>query len=164
MHSPISISRKPPHRYGPLGGFAHLETLVARLRAEAGPQNTLLLDGGDTWQGSWTAHSTQGAAWSPSQPARRRRDDVALGNDLWRGGGAAQPGGVQRQLLAQNVFLTDEAAFDGAEAFDAETGRVFRPYGAGGRRPAHRGHRPVLSVSADRPSSPFCLQLDVRHS
>jgi len=40
-------------RYGRVGGFAHLATLVKRLRA-ARP-GALLLDGGDTWQGSATA-------------------------------------------------------------------------------------------------------------
>ena len=40
-------------RYGKLGGFAHLATLVKRLKA--GRPGALLLDGGDTWQGSATA-------------------------------------------------------------------------------------------------------------
>src|SRR6186713_493232 len=44
--------------YGRLGGFAHLATLVKRLRASR-PQ-ALLLDGGDTWQGSATALWTNG--------------------------------------------------------------------------------------------------------
>src|SRR5215471_13083037 len=39
--------------YGKLGGFAHLATLVKRLKATR--PNALLLDGGDTWQGSATA-------------------------------------------------------------------------------------------------------------
>jgi sulfur-oxidizing protein SoxB len=39
--------------YGKVGGFAHLATLVRRLRA--GRPGALLLDGGDTWQGSATA-------------------------------------------------------------------------------------------------------------
>ena len=45
-------------RYGKLGGFAHLATLVNRLRA-ARP-GALLLDGGDTWQGSATSLWTRG--------------------------------------------------------------------------------------------------------
>ena len=44
--------------YGKVGGFAHLATLVKRLRA--GRPNALLLDGGDTWQGSATALWTKG--------------------------------------------------------------------------------------------------------
>jgi sulfur-oxidizing protein SoxB len=44
--------------YGKLGGFAHLATLVQRLRAER--PASLLLDGGDTWQGSATALWTRG--------------------------------------------------------------------------------------------------------
>ena len=44
--------------YGKVGGFAHLATLVRRLKASR-PQ-ALLLDGGDTWQGSATALWTKG--------------------------------------------------------------------------------------------------------
>jgi sulfur-oxidizing protein SoxB len=39
--------------YGKVGGFAHLATLVKRLKA--GRPGALLLDGGDTWQGSGTS-------------------------------------------------------------------------------------------------------------
>ena len=45
-------------RYGKLGGFAHLATLVKRLRASR--PHALLLDGGDTWQGSATSLWTRG--------------------------------------------------------------------------------------------------------
>ncbi|PWC32919.1 thiosulfohydrolase SoxB [Azospirillum sp. TSO35-2] len=44
--------------YGKVGGFAHLATLVKRVRANR--PGALLLDGGDTWQGSGTALWTQG--------------------------------------------------------------------------------------------------------
>jgi sulfur-oxidizing protein SoxB len=40
-------------RYGKVGGFAHIATLVKRLRAQR--PGALLLDGGDTWQGSATS-------------------------------------------------------------------------------------------------------------
>ncbi|MBI5331385.1 MAG: thiosulfohydrolase SoxB [Betaproteobacteria bacterium] len=39
--------------YGRVGGFAHLKTLVDRVRAQR--PGSLLMDGGDTWQGSATA-------------------------------------------------------------------------------------------------------------
>jgi len=41
-------------RYGRMGGYAHIATMVKRVRAER-PGRTLLLDGGDTLQGSATA-------------------------------------------------------------------------------------------------------------
>ena len=46
------------HRYGKTGGFAHLATLIKLLRTTR--PGALLLDGGDTWQGSATALWTQG--------------------------------------------------------------------------------------------------------
>src|SRR2546427_713482 len=46
-------------RYGRMGGYAHLATLVKRVRAER-PGRTLLLDGGDTIQGSAPALWTRG--------------------------------------------------------------------------------------------------------
>ena len=46
-------------RYGRLGGYAHLATLVTRVRAERSGR-TLLLDGGDTIQGSATALWSRG--------------------------------------------------------------------------------------------------------
>ncbi len=45
-------------RYGRIGGFAHMATLVKQLKANR--KGALLLDGGDTWQGSATALWTQG--------------------------------------------------------------------------------------------------------
>ena len=45
-------------RYGKVGGFAHLATLVKRLKASR--PGALLLDGGDTWQGSGTCLWTNG--------------------------------------------------------------------------------------------------------
>ena len=49
---------KAAKTYGKVGGFAHLATLVKRLRAER--PGALLLDGGDTWQGSATALWSKG--------------------------------------------------------------------------------------------------------
>ena len=46
------------NRYGKVGGFAHLATLIKRLKASR--PGCLLLDGGDTWQGSGTALWTKG--------------------------------------------------------------------------------------------------------
>jgi sulfur-oxidizing protein SoxB len=103
-------------RYGKMGGFAHLATLVKMLR-ESRP-HALLLDGGDSWQGSATALWTEG------------RDMIAasraLGVDLMTGhweftyGDKRLQEGVRElapiEFLAQNVKTTD---------FDEP---VFKPY------------------------------------
>ncbi|KAB2638142.1 MAG: thiosulfohydrolase SoxB, partial [Verrucomicrobia bacterium] len=49
---------KAAARFGKVGGFAHLATLVKKIRADR--PHALLLDGGDTWQGSATALWTNG--------------------------------------------------------------------------------------------------------
>ena len=51
---------KAAKEYGKVGGFAHLKTLVDRLRTSYGSENTLFLDGGDTWQGSGINFKSRG--------------------------------------------------------------------------------------------------------
>jgi sulfur-oxidizing protein SoxB len=46
-------------RYGKMGGFAHLATLVKSIQAQR--PGALVVDGGDSWQGSATALWTRGA-------------------------------------------------------------------------------------------------------
>ena len=116
-------------RYGKVGGFAHLKTLIERLRSEAGPQNCLLLDGGDTWQGSGTAYWTRGRDMVGA--CNRLGVDVMTGH--WEF--TYEDSEVSRNIdefagefVAQNVYLTDDALFSGADAFDEDTGHVFKPY------------------------------------
>jgi len=45
--------------YGKIGGLAQMATLIKAIRAERSP-NTLLIDCGDTWQGSYTSLATRG--------------------------------------------------------------------------------------------------------
>jgi sulfur-oxidizing protein SoxB len=46
--------------YGRMGGMDRVARLVKAVRAERGADKVLLLDGGDTWQGSWTSLQSKG--------------------------------------------------------------------------------------------------------
>jgi sulfur-oxidizing protein SoxB len=116
------------HRYGRLGGFAHLKTLIGRLRADAGAGGSLLLDGGDLWQGSGLANVMQGedmvdAANLLGIEAMTGHWEFTYGEERLRANAKRFKG----EFLAQNVFLTEEATFDNKPAFDTATGRAFRP-------------------------------------
>lgn len=50
----VSLARN----YGRMGGMDRIATLIGAVRAERGDDKVLLLDGGDTWQGSWTSLKT----------------------------------------------------------------------------------------------------------
>jgi S-sulfosulfanyl-L-cysteine sulfohydrolase len=116
------------HRYGRTGGFAHLKTLIDRLRADAGPGNSLLLDGGDIWQGTGLANASQGA--DMVEAANLLGVDAMTGHWEFTYGEAVlrkNLAGFKGEFLAQNVFLTEDAAFSDKPAFDPASGRVFKP-------------------------------------
>jgi len=127
-------------RFGRLGGFAHLKTLIDRLRSDAGSGRSLLLDGGDLWQGTGQANTMQGA--DMVEAANLLGIEAMTGHWEFTYGEAALRSNLARfkgEFLAQNVFLTEEAAFNDAKAFDPASGRVFKPSiikEIGGRRVA----------------------------
>jgi sulfur-oxidizing protein SoxB len=95
-------------RYGKLGGFAHLATLVKQLRASR--PKALLLDGGDSWQGSATSLWTQGR----DMIAASRQLGVDLMTAHWEFtyGAARVQEAVKKELgritfIAQNVKTAD---------------------------------------------------------
>ena len=104
-------------RYGKVGGFAHLATLVKRLRASR-PQ-ALLLDGGDSWQGSATALWTKGVDMIGAQ--KLLGVDIMTAHWEFTYGAERMKQAVEKELgriefIAQNVRTVD---FEDA---------VFRPY------------------------------------
>jgi sulfur-oxidizing protein SoxB len=46
--------------YGRMGGLDRIATVIKAIRGERGGDNVLVLDGGDTWQGSWSSLQTKG--------------------------------------------------------------------------------------------------------
>jgi len=115
-------------RYGRMGGFAQIKTLIEQLRAEVGAGRSLLLDGGDTWQGSGLADALQGtdmvdAANLLGVDAMTAHWEFTYGEKVLRRNLERFKG----EFLAQNVFLTEEAALNDAKAFDAASGRAFKP-------------------------------------
>jgi S-sulfosulfanyl-L-cysteine sulfohydrolase len=119
---------KSAARFGKLGGFAHIKTLIDRLRSDTAAKNSLLLDGGDAWQGTGLANALRGADMVEAAnllgvEAMTGHWEFTYGEDTLRDNLAKFKG----EFLAQNVFLTEEAAFNGAKAFDPASGRVFKP-------------------------------------
>src|SRR3954469_9836666 len=115
-------------RFGKRGGFAHLKTLIDRLRGDVGAGRALLLDGGDLWQGSGLANAMQGA--DMVEAANLLGIEAMTGHWEFTYGEKALRDNLARfkgEFLAQNVFLTEEAAFNDATAFDPASGRVFKP-------------------------------------
>ena len=114
---------------GRVGGFAQIKTVVDHLRDSFGKEKTLLLDGGDTWQGSATALYTRGkdmvgamnklgvdvavGHWEFTYKAEEVLEDVKL---------------LDAEFLAQNVKVKEDALFNGVEAYDEDTGHAFKPY------------------------------------
>jgi len=119
--------------YGKVGGFAHLQTLVKKLRADHGPTNTLLLDGGDTWQGSGTAYWTRGKDMVGA--CNRLGVDVMTGHWEFTYLDKEVISNVkdfQGEFVCQNVFVKDAASFDYRFAdfagFNENSLRAFKPY------------------------------------
>src|SRR6202451_636158 len=119
---------KSAARFGKLGGFGHLKTLVDRLRSDVGAGHSLLLDGGDLWQGTGLANAMKGADMVDAAnllgiEAMTGHWEFTYGEEALRANLARFKG----EFLAQNVYLTEEAAFNDAKAFDPASGRVFKP-------------------------------------
>ena len=140
-------------RYGKVGGFAHLATLVKRLRASR--PHALLLDGGDTWQGSAVSLWTRGADMIGAQKL--------LGVDLMTAhweftyGAERVRQAVDKELAPHRVHRA-ERQDRGLRGSGVQAVRAAQRQRRGGR-----GHRPGLPLHADRQSAPHGARLELRH-
>jgi S-sulfosulfanyl-L-cysteine sulfohydrolase len=114
---------------GRTGGFAQIKTVVDYLRDSFGKEKTLMLDGGDTWQGSATSLYTRGKDMVGAM--NLLGVDVAVGH--WEFTYKAEEvlenvKALNAEFLAQNVFVKETSMMNGIEAFDEDTGHAFKPY------------------------------------
>jgi S-sulfosulfanyl-L-cysteine sulfohydrolase len=106
------------HKYGQLGGFAHLATLVKNIKAQR--PGSLLLDGGDTWQGSGTA------LWTDAQDMVDAQ--IQLGVDVMTAHWEFTYGS-QRVKDILDTQLKGKIDFVAQNVFDNTWGdRVFEPF------------------------------------
>ncbi len=115
---------------GRVGGFAQLKTVVDFLRNSYGKEKTLFMDGGDTWQGSWTALQTRG------------KDMVGalnvLGVDVCTGHWEftytekeilENIKELKAEFVAQNVYVKEDAIMEEKfTPYDEDEGWAFKPY------------------------------------
>lgn len=128
-------------KFGKVGGFAHIKTLLDHLREQAGgQQNTLTLDGGDLWHGSATALWTRGQDMVEASNL--------LGVDIMTGHWEftyTQPevlrniGQFKGEFLAQNIRIKEDSLFGdhyrdlveqnhGIGLYDEDNALPFKPY------------------------------------
>jgi sulfur-oxidizing protein SoxB len=116
-------------QFGKIGGFSHIATLVKQLRGSYGAEKTLLLDGGDTWQGSGTSFWTRGKDMVGA--CNLLGVDVMTGHWEFTYKDTEVLENIEAfdgDFIAQNVKVKEDALFDGSPAFDEDTGHAFKPY------------------------------------
>jgi len=128
-------------KYGRTGGFAHIKTLLDRLREQAGGrENTLTLDGGDLWQGSGTALWTRGVDmveasnilgldvmvghWEFTYKEKEVLNNVAL----FKGDFIGQNVRVKVDSLMSDKYAALVEQYDGRGLYDEDKGYAFQPY------------------------------------
>ncbi len=105
--------------YGKVGGFAHLKTLVDKVRGSR--PGSLLLDGGDTWQGSATA------LWTNAQDMVDAC--IALGVDVMTPHWEMTYGAARVQEIVNGDFKKAGVDFVAQNVVTNDFGdQVFKPY------------------------------------
>lgn len=128
-------------RYGRMGGFPQLKTLLDALRQQAGDKrNTLTMDGGDLWQGSATALWTKGQDMVDA--SNLLQVDLMTGHWEFTYHEQVLLENIQRfdgEFLSQNIRVKEDSLFEdayfemvekfgGLGLYDEDEGRAFKPY------------------------------------
>lgn len=105
--------------YGKVGGFAHMKTLVDKIRAQR--PGALLLDGGDTWQGSATS------LWTNAQDMVDA--DILLGVNVMTSHWEAQFGAKRMSEIINGDLSKAGVDFVAQNIVTSDFGdQVFKPY------------------------------------
>ncbi|SMN12280.1 Sulfur oxidation protein SoxB [uncultured Candidatus Thioglobus sp.] len=128
-------------KYGKTGGFGQIKTVLDSLRDSAGGvQNTLTVDGGDTWQGSGTSLWTRGA--DMVEACNMLGVDVMVGHweftykeaetlkniGFFKGDFLGQNVRILEQALFDDKYIAMTEKYDGNGLFDEDEGLPFKPY------------------------------------
>ncbi len=153
-------------QFGRVGGFSHLSTLISRLRGEVAPGASLLLDGGDTWQGSGTALWSLGKDMIDA--TNLLQVDVMTGHWEFTYQDSQVLKNIEQfngEFVAQNIRASEDALFDGTPVYDEESGHIFKPYSMktmSGRRVAVIGqafpYTPIANPKRFVPDWTFGIQ------
>ena len=154
-------------KYGRMGGYSHIKTLLDSLRNDAGGQeNTITLDGGDLWQGSGTSLWTRGrdmveasnilgvdvmvGHWEFTYAEQEVLSNVAL----FKGDFIGQNVRVKEDSLMSDDYLAMVEKNEGRGLADEDAGYAFQPYvikKVGGKRIAVIGQAFPRTANANPP-------------
>ena len=128
-------------KYGKTGGFGQIKTVLDSLRDSAGGvQNTLTIDGGDTWQGSGTSLWTRGA--DMVEACNMLGVDVMVGHweftykeeetlkniGFFKGDFLGQNVRILEDALMGDEYITMTEKFDGNGLYSEDDAMPFKPY------------------------------------
>lgn len=128
-------------KYGRMGGFPQMKTLLDRLRKQAGGrQNTVTLDGGDLWQGSGTSLWTRGVDMVEASNIlgidvmvghwefTYKENEVLSNVALFKGDFIGQNVRVKEASLMDDNYMKLVETYDGRGLYDEDAGYTFQPY------------------------------------
>jgi len=128
-------------QYGKVGGFAHLKTLLDKLREQAGgQQNTLTMDGGDLWHGSGTALWTRGQDMVEASNLigvdimtghwefTYHEDEVLTNIQKFKGEFLAQNMRIKEDSLFGDAYRDMTEKHGGIGLYDEDSALPFKPY------------------------------------
>ncbi len=128
-------------QYGKVGGFAHVKTLLEKLRESAGGQaNTITMDGGDLWHGSGIALWTRGK--NMVEASNLLGVDIMTGHWEFTYKREEFLGNLNKfngEFVAQNIRIKEDSLFgddyfelverhNGLGLYDEGESRAFKPY------------------------------------